>query len=185
MLFRGTLLLLMLLLTACESVPRDAFRPSASSLAVRNMQTRDYESVSDTEILKATSAVLQDMGYTIDEIEVPLGVVSASKRADASSTLEFFGAVIVDGVKCVFTLTLGCRGKNYGEIGDVQEIRMTVVSRPTLKNESDVMVRVTIQQIIWDKKGRISSQRSVQDGEVYSSFFEKMSKAVFLEKEGL
>ena len=133
----------------------------------------------------ATSAVLQDMGYTIDEIEVPLGVVSASKRADASSALELFGAVIADGITCVVTLTLACGGKNYGEAGDEQEIRMTVVSRPMLENEDDVTVRVTIQQIIWDKKGRVSVQRTVEDGEVYSSFFEKMSKAVFLEKEAL
>lgn len=154
-------------------------------MAVRSIQTRQYESVSDAEILSASTAVLQDMGYAIDEIEEPLGVLSASKRADASSTLEFFGAVIVDGVKCVFTLTLGCKGKNYGEIGDVQDIRMTLVSRPTLENENDVIVRVTIQRVIWDKKGRISHQQSVTDSDVYASLFEKMSKAVFLEQEGL
>ena len=125
------------------------------------------------------------MGYAIDEIEEPLGVLSASKRADAANRFEFMGAVVLDGVKCVFTLMLGCNGKNYGEVGDVQDIRLTIISRPQLDNENDVTVRITIQQVIWDKKGRISKQHTITDGTVYASFFEKMSKAVFLEQEGV
>lgn len=179
------LLTLACLLSGCETVPLDAFRPSASTLALRSMQTREYRSVSDAEILSASSAVLQDMGYAVDEIEVSLGVISASKRADASSTLELFGAVFRDGVKCIVTLALACDGRNYGKAGDVQDIRMTVISRPTLENANDVTVRVTIQQIIWDKKGRVSSRLTINDSDVYASLFEKMSKAVFLEQEGL
>ena len=182
---RVFLLLATALMAACETLPRDAFRPSASALAVRNLQTREYESVSEKAILAASTAVLQDMGYAIDEIEEPLGVLSASKRADAANALEFFGAVIVDGVKCVFTFTLGCDGKNYGEIGDVQDIRMTLISRPALENENNAVVRITIQRIVWDKKGRISHQESITDTDVYASLFEKMSKAVFLEQQGL
>lgn len=124
------------------------------------------------------------MGYAIDEIEEPLGVISASKRADASSALEFFGSAVFGGVKCVFTLMRDCKSRNRNEIGDVQDIRMTLVSRPTLENANDVVVRVTIQRIIWDKKGNISHQETVTDDDVYTSFFEKMSKAVFLEQEG-
>lgn len=173
------------MMAACETIPRDAFRPSASTLAVRNMQTKEYAAVSDAAILSASTAVLQDMGYAIDEIEEPLGVLSASKRADAASALEHFGAVMADSFTCIFTLTFACNGKNYGEVGDVQDIRMTLISRPTLDNDNDVIVRVTIQRIIWDKKGRVSHQQTITDGDVYESFFEKMSKAVFLEQEGL
>lgn len=154
-------------------------------MALREAQTREYQSVSDSEILSASAAVLQDMGYAIDEIEEPLGVISASKRTDASSAVEFLGSVIFEGVKCVFTLTRNCNARSKNEIGDVQDIRMTLVSRPKLENEKDVVVRVTIQRIIWDKKGLISHQETVTDTNVYTSFFAKMSKAVFLEQEGV
>lgn len=158
---------------------------SESALAVREIQTREYESVSDAQILSASTAVLQDMGYAIDEIEEPLGVLSASKRTDATNTLEFFGSVLVEGTKCFVTLFFDCENRSTKEIGDVQDIRMTVVSRPQLDNRNDVVVRVTIQRVIWDKKGEATLREAVTDSDVYESFFEKMSKAVFLEREGV
>jgi len=182
---RIALLVLLVFLTGCTTVPRDAFRLPESTLAIREAQTREYQSVSDSQILSASTAVLQDMGYAIDELEEPLGVISASKRADASNTFEFLGNAVFDGLKCVFTLIRDCNTRSRDEIGDVQDIRMTLVSRPTLENKENVAVRVTIQRTIWDKKGQISHQETISDSEVYSAFFEKMSKAVFLEQEGV
>jgi hypothetical protein len=175
----------MIVLSGCESMPRDAFRLSESALSVREMQTREYVDVSDASILQASTAVLQDMGYAIDEIEEPLGVLSASKRADATNRFEAVGSIALDSMKCLFSFLRACSGENYGEIDDVQDIRLTLVSRPRLENADDVVVRITIQRIIWDKDGRIAEQQTVSDGNVYSSFFDKMSKSVFLEQEGL
>jgi hypothetical protein len=177
------LLFLPIALVACGSTPRDAFRMKESALAVREMQTREYLDVSDAIVLSASAGLLQDMGYAIDEIEEPLGVLSASKRADATNRLEFMGAVVLESFKCVFTFD--CKRRNANEIGDYQDIYMTIVTRPKLGNEKDVVVRVTIQRVIWDKKGQISHQGPVGDGDVYLSFFDKMSKAVFLEREGV
>ena len=172
-------------LAGCETIPRDAFRLTQSALAVRDVQTREYESMTDREILSASTAVLQDMGYAIDEVEEPLGVLSASKRADATHTMKVIGSLALDGVQCFMTLGLGCRGEYYGKQDDVQDIRLTLVSRPQLDNSDNVVVRVTIQRIIWDKKGRLSQQHTISDTEVYAAFFERMSKAVFLEREGV
>lgn len=182
---RALVLLPILTLVACETMPRDAFRLSESALATREIQTREYRSMSDKAILSASTAVLQDMGYAIDEIEEPLGVLSASKRADATSGIKAFGSLAMDGVKCVFSFMLACNGKNYSKLDDVQDIRLTLISRPQLDNENDVVVRITIQRIIWDKKGRLSEQQTITDHQVYASFFDKMSKAVFLEQEGV
>jgi len=182
---RSLLLLPVFVLASCATLPRDAFRLSESALSIRAMQTREYSSVSDTAILSASSAVLQDMGYAIDEIEEPLGVLSASKRANATSGMKAFGSFTRDGVRCVFSLLRACDGKHYSKLDDVQDIRLTLVSRPQLDSESDVVVRITIQRVIWDKKGRLSEQQTVTDDQVYASFFKKMSKAVFLEQEGV
>lgn len=173
------------ILCGCETLPKDAFRLSETALQTRQMQTREYSSVDDTAILSASMAVLQDMGYAIDEIEKPLGVLSASKRADASSELAEIGTIAADAMQCLFTLMLGCTGDHYGEIDDVQDIRLTLITRPQRDNKDDVSVRITIQRIVWDKRGRLSQQQTVTDNEVYQAFFEKLSKAVFLEQEGL
>ncbi len=165
-------------------MPRDVFRISETALATREMQTRQYPSINDAAILSASIAVLQDMGYAITEVEKPLGVLSASKRADATNKLEAFGKLALDGVKCVFTLMLACDGDNYSEIDDVQDIRLTLITRPQRENGDDVSVRITIQRVIWDKGGRMSEQETITDTRVYESFFAKLSKAVFLEQEG-
>lgn len=174
-----------LVLTACETIPRDAFRLSETALATREIQSREYASMTDEQILAASMGVLQDMGYTVDEVEKSLGVMSASKRADAGSHLEELGMLAADAAKCMMTFMLSCRGDYYGEVDDVQDIRLTLVSRPQLEKENDVTVRVTIQRIIWDKRGRVSQQETVDDEVVYQDFFAKLSKAVFLEQEGI
>jgi hypothetical protein len=158
---------------------------SESAFEVRELQTREYESVSDAQVLAASTAVLQDLGYAIDEAEPILGVVSASKRANATNRLEALGTMTLDGVKCAFSFLVLCDGKHYGEIDDVQDIRLTLVTRPMRENDGDVAVRVTIQRFVWDKKGRLAEQMSVIDAEVYAAFFDKLSKAVFLEQEGV
>ncbi len=172
-------------LAACETMPRDAFRLSESSLRIRELQTREYESASDAAILSASIAVVQDMGYTVDEIEKPLGVLSASKRENATDRMEAIGTLTVDAMQCVATFLLGCNGKRYGKIDDVQDIRLTLIARPQVEDQRTVSVRITIQRAIWDKRGRLSKQQTITDQEVYQSFFAKLSKAVFLEQEGI
>ena len=71
-------------LVACQSLPDDAFRLNESALELREIQSRTYEDVTEIEILSASSGVLQDLGYALDEVEKELGVLSASKRASAS-----------------------------------------------------------------------------------------------------
>ena len=171
-----------LCLAACESIPSNAFRIPESSLSTRQMQTREYTELDDGTILSASVAVLQDMGYVIDEAEVELGVLSASKRADATNKLEAFGTMTVDAMQCVFTLMLACNGKRYQGIDDVQDIRLTLIAGPQQLG-GDVPVRITIQRIIWDKAGRLSEQETITDPSVYDAMFAKLSKAVFLEKE--
>ena len=170
-------------LTACETMPRDAFRLSESSLAARTMQTRVFSSADDTAVMAASAAVLQDMGYAIDEVEYSLGVISASKRADATNKFQAFGSLTLDSMKCALTFFMACTGEHYGEIDDVQDIRLTLISMPQEGSDGDVAVRVTIQRIVFDKRGRLSEQSTVTDPDVYEALFAKLSKAVFLEQQ--
>ena len=182
---RAALVFVAVSLSACETLPKDAFRLSESALETRVMQTREYSSVDDTAILSASMAVLQDMGYAVDEVEPELGLLTASKSADATNRLEAIGTLTLDTMQCVFTLMLACSRKRYGEIDDVQDIRLTLISMPQHEHLQHVAVRVTMQRVIWDKEGRVSEQETITDSQIYSAFFQKLSNAVFLEQAGL
>ncbi len=171
------------LLSSCSTTQPDYFSPSQSSVAARKMQARVYSSVEESDVMSAAAAVLQDMGYSIDEVELPLGVISASKRADATNRLQAFGTLTLDSMKCALTFLMVCNGEHYGEIDDVQDIRLTMVSMP--KGNGDVAVRITIQRRIYDKRGRLAEQSTISDADVYESLFAKLSKAVFLEQQGI
>jgi hypothetical protein len=166
-------------------MPRDAFRLSETALETRQMQTREYESVSDIQILSASSAVLQDMGYVIDEVEKPLGVLSASKRADARNDVETLGNLAADATQCVLTFFVGCSGRHYRSGDAAQDIRLTLVALPVRDKAETTAVRVTMQRIIWSRNERLSEQETIADPDVYQAFFQKLSKSVFLEQEGL
>ena len=133
--------------------------------------------------MAAAAAVLQDMGYTIDEVEPSLGVISASKRADATNKMEALGSLTLDSMKCALSFLLACSRRHYGEIDDVQEIRLTLVSMPRV--DGAVGVRITVQRSVYDKRGRLSEQSTVSDADVYETLFAKLSKAVFLERHGI
>ena len=127
--------MVVVLLSACETLPEDAFRLSESALELREIQSRTYEDVSEIEILSASSAVLQDLGYAIDEVEKDLGVLSASKRASARDDMEIAGKIALDIADCLLTLMIGCENDAYMSARDVQDIRVTLVVLPDLSAE--------------------------------------------------
>ena len=172
-------------LSACQTLPDDAFRLSESALELREVQSRTYEDVTEIEILSASSAVLQDLGYAIDEVEKDLGVLSASKRASARDEAEIIGKIAVDVAQCILTFGLGCEGDMYASANDVQDIRITLVVLPDPDEESTHRVRLTMQRVVWMRNGEIAEQETVVDATVYQAFFDKLSKSVFLEKEGV
>ena len=129
--------------------------------------------------------MLQDLGYAIDEVEKELGVLSASKRADAQDATEIAGMIALDMADCLLTFFLGCENESYNSAKDVQDIRLTLVVLPDPGNDETHSVRVTIQRIVWAKGGHLHSQETINDAAVYRAFFDKLSKSVFLEKEGI
>ena len=65
-------------------------------ITLRSVQTRKLAAPSESAILAATIAVLQDMEFNVDRIEKPLGVISASKVSDADDAGEKAGLFFLD-----------------------------------------------------------------------------------------
>jgi hypothetical protein len=168
------LLLIAAMATAgCATQPDpNLLRLSESTLEIRAMQTRTFAAASEAEILAATAAALQDMEYNIDQIESPLGVISASKVSDADSTSEFTTRLLLD-------LLCGCGGSQFA--ADKHVITITTVVLPSLAAEGEFVTRITIQQITYDKMSQISSRSAIDDPEAYQRIFEKLSKSLYIE----
>jgi len=157
-------------ITGCQTIPKDALTlsPEAKVLAQRQIQTRKYQTPDEAKILAACAGLLQDMGFNINESETKLGLISSSKMRSAHSV----GHIIVD-------FLIGMPAERQ------QQIRACVVTRPVGENGEYVAVRVTFQRIVWDVEGHVTRAESLTDPKIYQEFFDKLSKAVFLEAQEL
>ncbi len=143
-----------------------------STLEVRSIQTRTFAVPSETAILAATIATLQDMEYNIDRIEKPLGVITASKVSDADSAGEKTGLFILD---------LFCDCDAMSSAKDEQHITLTMVVLPSLARRGEYVTRITLQRVIFDKAERIKVLERIDDAETYQQIFENLSKAIFIQ----
>lgn len=164
------LLLLSGLFSGCATIPKDAFKLSPTSLEDRQLQSRKFDTL-DQKLLLATGAgVLQDLGYNIDESNTYLGVLTASKQADAKDTGQIVASV-----------ALGLLTGTMTPYDSKQKITLCLVIRESLDDPNSSVARITMQRIIWNSQGIISRVESIKAPELYQSFFDKLSKATFLE----
>jgi hypothetical protein len=163
-----------LALVACQqSVPKAALQLSPDSLQRRQAQTRVFETSDEAELLSASAALLQDLGFTLDESEVALGVIVASKNRDATEVGQVVGAVAM-------AVLFGARVP----VDDEQKIRAALVTRK-LEDRHGYAVRLTMQRIVWNSDGKVSRTEPLDDAQIYQEFFDKLSKSVFLEAQEL
>ncbi|MBY0355291.1 MAG: hypothetical protein K2Q12_06120 [Rickettsiales bacterium] len=157
-----------LLVSGCANhIPKEALELKQESLQLRQLQTRSFETREEKKLLSSGASVLQDLGFSIDESETPLGVIVGSKDRDAVEAGQVVGAVMVAVLFGVST-----------PIDNNQKIRASLVTRPTDKKTN---LRVTFQRVVWNTQGQVSRTESIEDPKIYQEFFEKLSKAVFLE----
>lgn len=168
--YKYLLLLSIFTLVGCVTIPEDAFQLSATSLEDRQMQSRFYETEMEIELLSAGISVLQDMGYSIDETEKEVGVVTASKTVDATKGGQVAAAVLV-----------ALLGGGSMPIDAEQKVRVSFITLPSKLDRNGYLARITFQRIIWNTQGNVSKVETLKDEELYVGFFDKLSKSVFLE----
>ena len=154
----------LVLTSGCKfRIPREALALSPQSLQLRQMQSRRFDTDDEKKILAACAAVLQDLEFTIEESESELGLIVVTKDRSAIQT----GQVIVAAL--------------LGAPYDVsQRFRASVLTRP-IAGRKNVVVRVTFQRTVWNNQNAMTRNEALTDPEHYRTFYEKLSKAVFLE----
>jgi hypothetical protein len=137
------------MLGGCSGTPKppaEALRLSAESLRDRQLQMRRYETDDEEKMLAASAALLQDLGFNLDESETRLGVISASKSRDARETGQMVGSFFVAVLTGVAMPT-----------DRVQKIFASVVTRPAGEKSMVVRVRGLDRVISGSPPGRLTS----------------------------
>jgi hypothetical protein len=161
-----------LVIQGCQKSASEALRMDKATLQDRQMQTRYFETTNEQDILIATAGLLQDLGFNLDESESKLGVLVASKERDATNGGQIVLAAFVAGA-----------GGGNMPVDKMQRIRASVVTSRTANNR--VSVRVTFQRVVINTYGQVSTAEKLAEPQMYQGFFEKLSKAVFLEAHSI
>ncbi|HEX5136584.1 MAG TPA: hypothetical protein VFY93_06410 [Planctomycetota bacterium] len=162
-----------LVLAGCVTVtaapaPLSAFAVPPDSAAKRVRQSRRYDTRDEALVLKASGALLMDLGFVTDKSDETLGVLVASKDRSAVE----IGQIAVAALIAAFT------GADV-PYDERQKMRASVVTHPS--GRKSIVVRVTFQRIVWNTHGQISKREQLDKPEYYDEFFEKLSKSLLLE----
>ena len=155
-------------LIACRHrIPKDALALSPESLRDRQLQTRIFETNDEKMLLTASAAVLQDLGYTIEESEISCGVIVISRDRDVTNPGQVVGSIVL-GV---------CLGAPV-PWDKRQRVEASLVTKPI--DGQRIAVRVTFQHVVWNNQNQVSKCEQINDPQIYQEFFAKLSKSIFL-----
>jgi hypothetical protein len=160
------------------------FELTPESTQNRALQTRMFETSNEKELLSASAAVLQDLGFQIEEVAKEVGVLRAAKERGARE----YGQEILQGfIFALTTASIIIGGEIILIPVDVhQQINATLVTRRSTTDASRFSVRVVFHRSVWQGEGDSTppGQQSLEmivDAKIYQQFFAKLSKSVFLE----
>lgn len=170
---------LVALLAACVTrVPRDALQLPAAAAADRALQTRRFDGTAEKTVLAAGTAVLQDLGFTIDEAEARLGLIVASKERSAVNEAEVAAAYLLT------LLSIVALSPTEPVYAKRQAVRVALATNPAGSGRpGSTTVRVTFQRIVFDNNERIRRVERVDGEALYREFFDRLSASIFLEDQ--
>ena len=70
-------------------------------------------------------------------------------------------------------------------VDDDQKVRVCLVINQSLENRDASVVRITISRVIWNTRGQITQAEVLKEPELYEAFFDKLSKATFLQAHNI
>jgi hypothetical protein len=179
----GVCLTWLVLPTGCVShtEPAELFQLTAETPKHRAMQTRFFETPNERELLSASAAVLQDLGFQVEESVREVGFLRATKERSARE----YGQYIQQALLLILSL-----GKLLTPVDLHQKIAAGLITRPLNQEATRQEVRIVFYRVVWKGDGQTNNQyippgqqymEMIWDPEIYQQFFAKLSKAVFLE----
>jgi hypothetical protein len=181
-----------LALAACAkpTPPSELLQLSPESSAHRAMQTRTFDAADETELLSASAAVLQDLGFQISESVREVGFLRAAKERSAREYGQEITRALVALLSTAASLLGGGNAVTRMPVDLHQQINASLVTRPLDPQGKRLEVRVLFYRLVWQSDGQSGSSyiepgqqrmEMIRDAEIYQQFFARLSKAVFLE----
>ncbi len=147
------------------------------------MQTRIFETPNAIELLSASAAVLQDLGFQIEESVREVGLLRGTKERSAREYGQEIARVLL------------ALGGSQIPVDLQQQIGATLVTRPLDAHGSRQEVRIVFHRVVWMGDGQVSrgqgqseyippgrqKMEMIRDPLIYQQFFASLSKSVFLE----
>lgn len=165
--------------------PSQFFELSSESSANRAMQTRMFDTGAADELLSASAAALQDLGFQIEESVREVGLLRAAKERSAREYGQYRNR---------FLILLLSLGQLIMPIDLHQKIAATMVVRPADQDHARQEIRIMFYRVVWKGDGQADrnyippgeqKMEMIRDPEIYQQFFAKLSKAVFLEPHSI
>jgi hypothetical protein len=183
----GALFTCLALTSGCiqETQPADLFQMTAETPRNRATQSRFFETPNEKELLSASAAVLQDIGFQVEESVREVGFFRATKERSAREHGQ--------DIERVLFLILSL-GKVLKPVDLHQKIAASLVTRPLNREATKQEVRIIFYRVVWKGDGQVDNQylapgeqymEMIRDPEIYQQFFAKLSKAVFLEAHAI
>jgi hypothetical protein len=171
-----TILAVTILVVGCSLPHPHVFLVTPEMLTQRQLETRRYDGIKESDLLSACANVLQDLGFQLENSESRLGVLTVSKQRDAKDA----GEIIVS-----FIVTM-LSGKPVPYSRD-QSIRAALVVRPVNDSNGNALpdnhyVRITFQRLVRRTDNSFYVE-TLRDPKLYEGFYEKLSKSVFIEAQ--
>lgn len=169
--------------------PHTLFQLAPESAANRAMQTRQFETKDEKELLSASAAVLQDLGFQVEESVREVGFLRATKERSAREHGQDISRFLL--FLLTLPLVLGQQPPIVTPVDLHQKIAGVLITRPINTEATRQEVRIVFYRVIWKGDGSSGNQQippgeqrmeMLRDPVIYQQFFAKLSKAVFLEE---
>ena len=179
--------------TGPKTTSKDLFVLTEDSAANKAMQTRLFETKNTNELLSASAAALQDLGFQVTETDRSLGFLRAAKERSARE----YGQEIRRGIVAFLTTLLSAFSQGGNTIVLIpvdlqQQIAASLIAQPVQEDDKRQEVRIVFYRLVWKGDGQSGDtyippgeqrMEMLRDAEIYQQFFARLSKSVFLEAE--
>lgn len=168
-----------LAMPACAELPLDYLSLAPDAPADRELQGRRFDGIGEKELLLASVGVLQDLGFTMETGGSALGFVQGTKEREAKAPDQK-----------LIVLFIAALAASQGGSVPAQQVRedqtITVLLTVRAASEGDPRSHVVLVTFHSHKRLPLGPRAGpLREPALYQSFFDLLSRAIFLEAQKL
>lgn len=165
---------IIILFAGCTQKQPKILQPTVSQVELRAMQSKEIEGVDFKKATKMVLQLLQDDNFEIKNADADLGYLKANKKLDGGKEKYEFS---------IWDIYYPIAIYKYATLGTYTKEIISTISVRQLNNK--IVIRSSFIIEILDDDNKLVSRSTIEDKKFYQSFYSKLDKALFLEKNNL